>query len=37
LKDMSKSEVMTFIDSGNKTDRTPTTLSGDTIDFVLKF
>jgi hypothetical protein len=37
LKDMSKSEVMSFIGSGNKTDRTPTTLSGDTIDFVLKF
>ena len=37
LKDMTKDEVMSFIGSGSKTERTPTTLSGETIDFVLKF
>ena len=37
LKDMTKAEVMSFIESGTSTVRIPTTLSGDTIDFVLKF
>jgi hypothetical protein len=37
LKNMTVDEIKSFIAAGKKTDRTPTTLSGDTIDFVVKF
>lgn len=37
LKGMACQEILSFIASGTQTDRTPTTLSGDTIDFVVKF
>lgn len=37
MKDMTQDEVTDYLANGKRTERTPTTLSGDTIDFVLKF